>query len=32
MWGTEVGWAIRIGMAVVGGLMWLLGSKEGAEA
>lgn len=23
-WGSSVGWSIRIGMAVVGGAMWLL--------
>ncbi len=31
LWGPAVGWGIRIGLAVVGGAMWLLGSKEGAE-
>jgi hypothetical protein len=32
-WGTSVGWAIRIGLAVVGGAMWLLGRQptEAAE-
>ncbi|MCY2939227.1 MAG: hypothetical protein NTV55_12835 [Planctomycetota bacterium] len=39
-WGPENGWAIRIGMAVVGGAMWLLAylgeqpakaAAEGAE-
>ena len=24
-WGPTAGWAIRIGLTVVGGLMWLLG-------
>lgn len=30
-WGPTVGWGIRIGMAVIGGAMWLLGPKEAAE-
>jgi len=30
LWGPTVGWAIRIGMAVVGGLMWLLGKEPQA--
>jgi hypothetical protein len=25
MWGPETGWAIRIGMIVVGTLLWLFG-------
>ena len=25
MWGTTAGWAIRIGLAVVGGALWLVG-------
>lgn len=25
LWGPTAGWAIRIGMAVVGGIMWLVG-------
>lgn len=29
-WGTTVGWTIRIGLTVIGGLMWLLG-KPAAE-
>ncbi len=31
MWGPTVGWAIRIGMAVAGGALWLFGSKAEAE-
>ena len=31
-WGPTVGWAIRISMAAIGGVMWLLGPKEAAEA
>ncbi len=31
-WGPTVGWGIRIGMAVAGAAMWLLGPKEAAEA
>lgn len=26
IWGPTIGWAIRIGLAVVGGALWLLGS------
>ena len=25
LWGPQIGWVIRIAMAVVGGVMWLLG-------
>jgi hypothetical protein len=28
MWGPQIGWAIRIGLAIVGGLMWLIGNKN----
>lgn len=27
-WGTTVGWGIRIAMATIGGLMWILGADE----
>lgn len=27
-WGETTGWAIRIGMIVVGGVLWLLGRKQ----
>ncbi|HKK06694.1 MAG TPA: hypothetical protein VKA50_12690 [Gammaproteobacteria bacterium] len=30
-WGTNVGWAIRIGMAVIGGIMWLVAKPEMAS-
>jgi hypothetical protein len=30
-WGPTVGWAIRIGLAVVGGALWFFGAKP-AEA
>jgi hypothetical protein len=31
MWGPTVGWAIRIGLVLVGGVLWLLGrNKENA--
>ena len=28
MWGPEVGWAIKIGMIVVGAALWFLGNKQ----
>ncbi len=28
MWGPTIGWSIRIGMAVVGGLLWLVGYNQ----
>lgn len=31
MWGETIGWIIRIAMAVVGGLLWLLGEDEEGE-
>ncbi len=31
-WGPTVGWAIRIGLAAVGGAMWLVGPKPAAES
>ncbi|HEY5993434.1 MAG TPA: hypothetical protein VIU46_02425 [Gallionellaceae bacterium] len=31
-WGPAVGWGIRISMAVIGGLVWLLAPKPAAEA
>ena len=27
LWGENVAWAIRIGMTVVGGVLWLIGSR-----
>ena len=32
MWGESIGWAIRIGLAVVGGAMWLLGKEPAGDA
>lgn len=32
MWGPTTGWAIRIAMSVVGGVLWLLGQRQEAEA
>ena len=29
-WGPEVGWGIRIGMAVVGAILFFIGSKRPA--
>lgn len=31
MWGPEVGWGIRIGMVVIGGVLWFLGKKGEAQ-
>lgn len=31
MWGPTVGWAIRIGLVVVGGALWLIGNKKEKE-
>jgi len=31
MWGPSIGWAIRIGLAVVGGALWLLGRHQEAQ-
>jgi hypothetical protein len=30
LWGAQVGWAIRIALAVVGGAMWLMGKEPEA--
>jgi hypothetical protein len=30
MWGPSVGWAIRIGLVVIGGALWLIGNKKDA--
>jgi hypothetical protein len=30
-WGSTVGWAIRIGAVVVGGILWLIGGSSQAE-
>ena len=32
MWGETPGWAIRIGLAVVGGVLWLIGHKQETKA
>lgn len=33
MWGPTVGWVIRIGLAAIGGGLWLMGrSRESAAA
>jgi hypothetical protein len=31
-WGDTTGWAIRIGIAVVGALLWFLGSRKDEAA
>lgn len=31
-WGSTVGWGIRIGMAVVGGALWLMSPRPAAES
>ncbi len=31
-WGANVGWGIRIAMAVVGGALWLISPKPAAES
>ena len=31
-WGENVGWGIKIGFIVVGGLMWLMGGKSQQQA
>ena len=28
LWGPTVGWIIRGGLAIVGGLLWLVGAKQ----
>lgn len=32
LWGPTVGWAIRIGLTVVGGALWLLGRGQSQSA
>ncbi|HEY5809420.1 MAG TPA: hypothetical protein VIT67_15705 [Povalibacter sp.] len=32
MWGITIGWIIRIGLAVVGAAMWLLGKEPESGA
>ncbi len=32
LWGPTVGWVIRIGMAVVGGALWLVGNSREAAS
>jgi hypothetical protein len=31
-WGVSVGWMIRIGLAVVGGALWVIGRKQESTA
>lgn len=31
MWGTTVGWIIRVGLIVAGGILYLLGSRSSGE-
>lgn len=31
LWGPSVGWTIRIAMAVIGGILWLVGRNAAAE-
>jgi len=31
-WGEEVAWAIRVGLAVIGGALWYLGRRNEAAA
>ena len=31
-WGPTVGWGLRIGLAVVGAALWLLGGRKAAAA
>ena len=31
-WGATVGWSIRIGLAVVGGILWLVGRRQAQTA
>lgn len=28
LWGPTIGWAIRAGLVVVGGALWLIGNKK----
>jgi hypothetical protein len=28
LWGESAAWAIRIGMTVIGGVLWLIGSRS----
>lgn len=30
LWGPEIGWAIKGGLIVIGGALWLLGGKKAA--
>lgn len=32
LWGPAVGWAIRIGLTVAGGALWLLGRNQAQSA
>lgn len=32
LWGETLGWAIRIGLAVVGGALWLFGHLQESKA
>ncbi len=31
MWGTTMGWVIRIGLIIGGGILYLIGSRSGGE-
>ena len=31
LWGPDIGWAIRIGMTVVGAALWLIGRRQEAS-
>ncbi len=31
-WGPTAGWGIRIGMAVIGGALWLISPRAAAES
>ena len=28
MWGTDIGWGIRIALALVGAILWFVGNKK----
>ena len=32
MWGPTVGWVIRIGLAAIGGVLWLVGRSQESAA
>jgi hypothetical protein len=31
-WGESTGWTIRVGMAVIGGAMWMFGGQSESKA